>query len=504
MLLWSITGLIEGNWLIPTFAITMVSVVVVTLVAAGLWTRVKWFFTLGYLARTVLALLAWYQAKGTDFEYWTGLNDDSSRFFLNSYLDVDDAVLTTADPGFPWVNSIVTGFARRLSVDHYLINVQIPLVCGILFAVAAYLWGRELAEEKSARLGAWLIAMHPTVVGWSSGLMRDTVVSCAGWLMVLAICRLGKAPRRSSVGMTIMFIVTFCVAWYIRNMTAIYFACIGGMLVVFGHASWRTRILKCIAIMAVASFVVIYLFVTTSVLNHFDETWQFGAEARSNKGGYGEVFNEEGISARMASTNSLAVYAVAAPYAFFAPFPVYAIPSGKDGQQGRVVDYFFNLGGLVNLFALTLLLPGLYIWWTERRLDILFLAGPLSYAVCMLGVMVIGQSRWMMALVYPPIFLTIGHAFVRVCARGRRFARALLGYALLASFGIYVLYWVIKMGISVLLGLGAALPVLVLATIALMRIARKSVVSIRPIAVAFPCAGNASGKLTEEGRTSCL
>ena len=96
----------------------------------------------------------------------------------------------------------------------------------------------------------------------------------------------------------------------------------------------------------------------------------------------------------MAESGSYAVYMLAAPYAFIAPFPVYATQVGFNGEPGRLVDYLFNLGGLLNLFAFVYLPGGLIASMKERKFGLLFLTGPTFYVICFLSVLVLGQSRW--------------------------------------------------------------------------------------------------------------
>jgi hypothetical protein len=447
VLLWVVCGFVEQNWLIPVAAtVSFASGFGIAFLLAKRAAVLR-FYVFGSLLRTLLCLFAWYQSKGSPFAYWTGLNDDSSRYFYNSYQSTIDAVGTTADPGFPYVNSVITGLARAFGQDHYLINVQLPLTAGILLAVVVFVLGRQVASQGCALGAACLIAFHPIVVGWSTGLMRDTLVAAAGWLMVYQVIRLTEAPVTRWLPAIFLLCVNGFLVWSLRNISCIYFMFVAVVLILFNQRSTRKmRGLK-IAVIVASSASAAFLFFDPGVRSKIADVLAYGETARLQAGTSNRTINTGGLSERIAQSNSVAALAVTAPYMFIAPFPVYWSPVDFQGDRGRIVDYLMNLGGLLNLFLIPYFLVGLISWLRERQFGNLLVAGPIFYAVCFAFTIGTGQSRWMMVFAYPTYLLTVAETF-GIFARSGQYRVITLILASMMTFGVYVAYWLLKGGVA--------------------------------------------------------
>ena len=457
---WAVVGVIEHNWGIPAMVLLLTAA---ALLFCRFLTASRSLYTLmgiALLLRTALAIFAWYQGKGTDMVYWTGLNEDSNRFFLNSYLPASEAIWTTEDKGFPFINSIITRAASPWGQDHYLLNLQIVLFCGALFALATFAWAREISDEKSARAAAWIIALHPIVIGWSSGLMRDTIVAGFGWLMVYAILRCYSLRRRGLFGMLLLLIISGVITWFVRNMTFTYLLAVAFCLVLLRFER-KSRILSKFLMSGAAVVALIVMVLSTNVFTRLSQSWAYGERFRSNVGVDDTTVNDGGISARMAQSGSWAVYVAAAPYAFIAPFPVYAKPSGFNGEPARIVDSVFNAGGFANLVLFVLLLPGLYLWKRDRRWDMLLLCGPVFWGICALCIMGAGQSRWVMPFLYPIAALTAARVVMHMEGKANSLFRLIFS-ALLSVLGVYLLYWLVKAELALTLCAFLAIPVLLM------------------------------------------
>lgn len=446
LILWIGVGYIEHNWLIPAFAalLAFVSVVITHLLGGG--RGALKFLSVGLVLRTAVCALAWYQSKGTEFSFWTGLNEDSNRYFLNSYLPKEEAIYTTEDKGFPYINSLVTEYAAEFGVDHYLVNVQLPLISGILLAVATYVLGRQLTNEKSARIAGWLIALNPIVIGWSSGLMRDTVGAAAGWIMVYEIVSLFGTNRRRLWIKIPMLIGSGSLAWSIRSMTFFFLLVVAIVILVFNSKSLLSALVRNLPILVTGFILAAFILYQTNVWDRFDRSWQYGVASRAAVGVDDTTVNAGGISAKMAEKNSLIPYLLVAPYSFVAPFPVYTIPSGFNGEPGRLVDYLFNLGGLLNLYCFILLICGLLAWWREKKYGLLIVAGPIFYGILVLLILGAGQSRWMMGFGYPTVFLSVAHVLVIIWNSPHR--RAMFEQSFLILCSVYISYWLLKSGVG--------------------------------------------------------
>lgn len=461
-------GIIEDNWLILVCAATVALVSVGITAIFGLRRSVVHLLSVGLLVRTVVCVWAWYLSSGTEYAYWTGLNEDSNRFFLNSYLPLDEAIWTTEDKGFPAINSIITAAASACGQDHYLVNVQIVLAAGALFAIATYFWVRETIGERTAKTAAWIIAFHPIVIGWSTGLMRDTLVAAFGWFMVAALLRLSRLRRKSFIPVLAAFVLSALVTWYIRNMTFAYLLGVSALMFLLGRKSLIRKGAK-VSVFATLVASVAILLATTDVLERFGKSWTYGERFRSDVGVDATTVNDGGISARMAQSGSTSVYLVAAPYAFIAPFPVYATPVGASGEPGRLVDYIFNVGGLVNLFLFVLLAPALYLWYLHRRWDLLVIAGPVFWIVCVLCILGAGQSRWIMPFVYPVVAASVSYLVQNVLNRNEM-ASILFVFSAVAVLLFYIIYWMLKVEISIYLTALTCIPALMIVNFVLLKV----------------------------------
>lgn len=438
---WATTGIVEHNWCLPVMVLLLTLMALFLCRLLSVPRSIYGMMGIALLVRTLLAVFAWYQGKGTDMAYWTGLNEDSNRFFLNSYLPASEAIWTTEDKGFPLINSFITKAAESFGQDHYLINIQVVLICGVLFALATYAWAREMIDARTAAIAGWIIALHPIVVGWSTGLMRDTVVAAFGWFMVYGIIKLYFFRGRKLFATFILLSISAVIAWFVRSTTVTYLLGIAGLIVLFRRGSGKLNARK-LWLIGSASGAILIILLASGVMERFYLNLAYGEHSRDLVGVDDNAVNDGGISAKMAQSGSLAVYAVAAPYAFIAPFPVYAKPTGWQGQPARLVDYVFNAGGLVNLVLFVLLLPGLYLWNQERRWDLAVLSGPVFWVVCMLCIMGAGQSRWVMPFLYPIVASTAALVILHSwCSQTLRF---LVISVLITVLGVYLLYWLIK------------------------------------------------------------
>jgi hypothetical protein len=334
-----------------------------------------------------------------------------------------------------------------LGQDHYLVNVQLPLAAGILFAVVVFVLGKQIANLPCALSASWLVAFHPIVVGWSTGLMRDTFVAAAGWLMVYQIIHLTEARLMRWVS-TLLFLGLNCaLVWSLRNISCIYFMFVAVVLILFNRRTTRKIRGLRIAVIVASSASAAFLFFDPGVRGKIDDVLAYGETARLQAGVSARTINTGGLSERIAHANSITAFAIAAPYMFIAPFPVYWSPVDFQGDHGRIVDYLMNLGGLLNLFLIPFFLVGLLSWLQQRQFGNFLVAGPIFYAVCFAFTIGTGQSRWMMVFTYPIYLLTVAEAF-RIFSRARSSMGISLILAAMMTIGVYVVYWLLKGGIA--------------------------------------------------------
>lgn len=443
VLLWLAVSITEGNAAIGVMSAAgmLGGLLVLSVLPNPQYTLPLFVWSLAL--RSVLAVVAWYMAKDTAFAYYTGLNDDSSRYYLYSLLPTGVGSEATIDKAFPAVTYWVAMLSIRLGGAHYLASSQISLVAGSLFPASAYLAVRELlCKETDAKVTGWLVALNPIVIGWSSGLMRDTMVATGGWLMFFGLVAFARGRYGSRAYTFVVLVLAAIVTWTTRAINFFAVTAFASLFLLLRTTFFGGRVgaIRGMVIGTVALGTMLSLFLFTQVGGRIAGNLEFGDNVRTGVEDTSQDPN--GISAQIAATGSVLPYFVLAPYAMAQPFPVYSTPVDKHGVPGRIVDYVFNLGGLYNQIALNVFIVGLVVWFRERRWDLFIFAGFLVYAVSVYNLLSAGQTRWMMAAVYPIFFLGVARGFRLMREEPRRAAVPLaVGLALLlliyAAYGLY-------------------------------------------------------------------
>ncbi|MBI5387435.1 MAG: hypothetical protein HZA90_22475 [Verrucomicrobia bacterium] len=464
---WALGSLIEKNSSILFFAVLVGSFGLLICFSLPDRKQVLTMFSAGLLVRSIVTLASWWLSKGTDYECYTGDNEDSLRFFLMSFLDIHDSVVAAEDMGFPAVNSAITEIAGWMGGTHYLCNTQLPVTFGALFPVAAFLVARDRLNGEVARIAGWLLAFHPIVIGWSSGLMRDTLVSTTFWLCLYYLLRFRVVSGMLTLQNVVPVLIYGAATFLLRatNLTAL-----GACFAIVGATDCLRLGFKrvgalYIPVVLASIFVLLHTVVGERDIARVSIQLEYGKAARETVGQTEASVNEGGISEMIANSQSTTVLLASAPYCLITPFPWYASFLSFEVNLARPVVFLFGLGGLLNQLLFPLYICGLMLVTRMRRWDLLAMFGVFVGAVSVMGAMSGFQTRWTMTVAYVPMILAA--SLVINTARGQ--VGAQLGLWSGASgfvLTLYIGYWLIKM-VSVVLGV-AFIAVIAPVTLLLM------------------------------------
>ena len=152
--------------------------------------------------RSAFTALGWYTAYDAERRFYIGTNSDASRFWDAALLNFQQASLAFEDPLFPRLNVLVTQWSDTIGQAAYLATTQTVLMAGTLMVVFAYVFVRHNHGERVARWTALLLAVSPTAITFSSGLMRDALIGMFGFALLAAVSSLKRRPpRRAGPGL---------------------------------------------------------------------------------------------------------------------------------------------------------------------------------------------------------------------------------------------------------------------------------------------------------------
>lgn len=460
--IWAVESAVEQNFAILVFATGTAAVGLLICRTLPSRKEVLLMFSAGLFIRSVVAIAAWWLTKETEFGTWTGSNEDSNRYYWNSLLSLHDSLYTTEDMGFPAINWAITEMASRISGPHYLCNVQVPLVFGALFPVAVFAVAKMRLNEQTAKLVGWLLVLHPIVIGWSSGLMRDTIVAGASWLFLYHMLRASESSGFSGTSHFLIALGYGALTGLLRSTNLLVMvACYCGLMVcdMFRQRVDITKLFTLVSAMTILGLMVFSLLPGRSVWERSGDMFEYGSVARETVGQTESSVNAGGISELIARQGSSGLLVLTSPYILIQPFPFYAPFVMPDRGGYNFVDMLFGLGGLLNQIMFPLYCGGLWLMVRMRRWDLMLLCGPFVWGMCVVGMTVGFQTRWIMSVAYAPMLFAASLAISR--AVRKRGSGAFI-WCLAGSFVFleYTGYGLVKADIYPIFDIGFILPLL--------------------------------------------
>jgi len=380
--------------------------------------------------RTCAALIGYYSSPDAAFRYATGTNEDSIRFFEASLLPLGDGLLSFGEPGFPFLNYFVTSLCRMLGGPHYLASIQVVIFCGSLFPVVVHqLIKGALGSAATARTAAWILVLHPLAISFSTGLMRDSLVGCLGWTLVLLLARF---PHYSKAWKAAQFLVIPLVCLLLaslRVVSSVTFLLLGaGTYLVFSRDRTRQLRWNRTTIGLVTAIVLVLASLLIVGGERLSTMLDFANRARAgiSMGGAGagaagpnfEELNPNGLTQRLFQISPVLLLPLA-PLQVMQPFPFFQWePPFWIGGPPRFIDILVGFGGLFSQFLFGLFLVGVNQWRLEREWGKFFLCGVFILIAGWLNLIALGQVRYMMAHAYPFYFYGAALGYQSLQARG--------------------------------------------------------------------------------------
>ena len=170
-----------------------------------------------------LAAAAWLLAATSSRRFDIGTNQDSSIFWDRASWGFHRLHEVHDYPFFPAINFYIYDFSSGLGPPAYLAAVQVPLLAGALAGVFAFVFVKEIATQRVAKIVSLLFILSPIVITFSTGLVRDTLI-CMFGLATLAglmrIRRLGMTSLKTPIWLC--FVVLSLIALYNLRLMSFY------------------------------------------------------------------------------------------------------------------------------------------------------------------------------------------------------------------------------------------------------------------------------------------
>lgn len=365
-------------------------------------------FALALLARTLAAIAFWYAAPDAIRRLFFGTNDDAYRFWEASSLDWASALQTVEDPFFPALNVLVHQMSAWISVPHYLAAIQPVVFAGALFAALAGAFIALVFGRQVGALTGLLLALHPTAVAISTGLMRDSIIALAGAALLWSTAKLLAHKRwPARLAHVLVLLTATAVLLSLRTLSWAGFTATAVLLLFSTHAGRPAR-MRWLVVAVVAAVATTALWIRYDGL---DGIFMHAIASRLGEGMGGQDLDQDGLSARVADI-SLWLFTLLAPLAWVQPFPFYswAPPSWWFDTTPAWADVFLGLGGLLNQGVFGFYLAAVGYWCARRDRAGLLLCVAMPLLVGALSLVALGQIRMVMAHVY--LFFLAGAALM--------------------------------------------------------------------------------------------
>ncbi len=412
LLIWVPVSVFEGNAAILAFHVTAVALGLVCVMAIE--RKALGVFTTALITRDVFTVLGWYTTTDSNRMYFLGTNEDSSRFWAAASLSYEMASESFEDPLFPRLNAFLHQTAAMFAEPSYLANTQAVLMAGVLMVLFATLLLQELYGWKVARLAGLVMALHPIMVAFSTGLMRDELIGMFGFLLLYAVSRIHTAQgwgiRLWMLGLCIACGVALA---FLRSISLAGFT-VAAVLMLVARTPHQPKTLSRNA--QIWLFVCLAGLLAIAVVDRFDRfegVLEYAIKARAGEGGQGTELNPDGITTKIAEVSPF-LFALIAPLALLQPLPFYAWdPPDFLGGEPALMDVLLGFGGLTNQILFGFYIIGASHWVRTRDSFGVSLGLFFTLLTCTLALIGLGQLRMIMAHCYPFFIAGVAIAIVQ-------------------------------------------------------------------------------------------
>lgn len=396
-------------------------------------------FAIGLLLRSVFAVLAWYTADNVDRQFYIGTNSDASRFWDAAQLDYAQASLAFEDPLFPRLNVLITQLSEVIGSSAYMATTQSVLLAGSLTIVFAYLFMRLNYGERTSSLTAYMIALSPVAITYSTGLMRDALIGLFGLVMLWALGRIKNSGQRHELPkMLLVSILSLVALAYLRSASMAAFIIAGVIVLMSSTPEKPDRMTFATKIVALGTLACLMLFAMLDRFDRFENLFAYSEIVRAGtEVGDGMQLNPDGITTRIGEISPF-LFVFISPSVLMQPIPFFAwdAPYYEPGPPA-LMDVVQGFGGLFNQIIFGFYILGARQWFVTRdtlgwRLGVVF-----TLLICTLTLIGLGQTRMVMAQCY--VFFYAGAALYVATNTPKTLACSLIAW-LLCLIGVYGTY----------------------------------------------------------------
>lgn len=445
--MWSLVSMVESNVSIIVFHLFLLLLLL-------LLCKIKNIDSNGYILmfisianRSLLSVIAWYSAPTPERALYTGTNEDSSRFWEAASFPYTDSILAFQDPGFPAINHLFYNISSIISAPHYLANLQIVLFAGIIFPLVVYYAISKISNNKVAFIASLFLALHPTAISFSTGLMRDSLIGVFGWIMIGSVFDIVNDKRTNSVPLNIIYmVISGAVLFNLRviSFAAFFFASIIP-LVSKGKNNNTNLGIK------VVLFIIIFGFLSYSGLERIDRYENIYSHSENARAGIktnADVnefeLDKNGLTTKIAEKSPL-FFIFLSPIVLMQPIPFYiwSPPPWINGPDA-IVDIIIGLGGFYNQILFCFYIISVFYWFKIR--DPIGIKFGFYYVLifCTLSYIGLGQIRMVMAHVYPIFLWGVSQSLYSIWMLSKYEVKQILLRWITALFFLYVSYYMLK------------------------------------------------------------
>jgi hypothetical protein len=301
--------------------------------------------------------------------------------------------------------------------------------------------------KNVAKAVAWLLAIHPLMIGYSCGLMRDSTVALVGWSLVLTIVKFANAQRSGRWSLVTLFSLLCIFLASLRVISFVGFLALsGGTFLVFSRTNLaQKRIRRSMAILTglfLLPIIIVGLTHGERVLSVLDYANAMRSGLVTNIPGMEDI-NQNGLVQRLYNISPLMLLPLS-PLQIMEPFPFFNwVPPYWIGGPVRFLDVVIGLGGLFSQVFFGFFAIGTFYWWRTKAWGKFLLCGAFIIITGWLNIVGLGQVRYMMAHVYPFYFYGVVTGVRVSLAQSRRVVKlnlmkwiAVLGLMYMA-FGLF-------------------------------------------------------------------
>lgn len=422
VLLWALMALLEQNIAIVLVHLGMLGLV--WAVVGRMHPGVALPFSAGLLLRGLAAALAWVFASDPERRFYIGTNEDAFRYWGASLLSYADAAEYFEDPLFALVNVFVTRLTSWVAEPAYLATFQTTLFAGALMVAFTHLLARELYGDRVARPTAWLMALSPIAIVFSSGLMRDALIGMFGLTFMLGLWRMSNAEQaQRQVAYLALTVASALALSLLRSISLAGFVFAGLALVMLGtqHRPSAMSVRARLALLGLMALVVLYAVWARPDRFEVDNILSHAVASRSGESlEHGTSVDPDGLTSRLFDISPL-MFVLISPLALLQPLPFFSWnpPDFMDGPPA-LMDMAIGFGALMNQLLFGLYLVGIRLWFSTRDRGGLAAGAFYTLGICTLTLIGLGQIRMVMAHTYFFFFLGATLAALALLRTGGR------------------------------------------------------------------------------------